>query len=272
MRSSSFLLALTALQLCGCASYVNYSPLARLERSIIYQPRDFPAELAGKKLPFEEVNFVSTDGTKLHGWFVDHPDAIGVALFCHGNAGNIVSRGESLLLLNERHRLAVMTFDYRGYGKSEGKPTETGILADARAARKWLADRKAIREQDIILMGRSLGGGVAVDLAADDGARGLVLASTFTSLPAVANDHIRLLPASLLMTQRFDSLSKIKNYNGPLLQSHGDADALIPIEQARELFDAAPGAKRFVVIPGGEHNSPQTEEYRLALDEFLKSL
>jgi fermentation-respiration switch protein FrsA (DUF1100 family) len=201
-----------------------------------------------------------------------HPKPRAVALFCHGNAGNIVSRGELLWILNQRHGLAVMTFDYRGYGKSEGKPSERGILQDARAARTWLASRAGVAEADIVLMGRSLGGAVAVDLAARDGARGLVLASTFSSLPAVAAHHVPWALPSLNMTQRLNSAKKIRDYFGPLLQSHGDADELIPIELGRKLFDAAPGPKRFIVLPGAGHNDPQTEEYRLALDEFIASL
>lgn len=273
MSQIAKLLSLVSLaMLSGCASINMVRPLAKLERSIIYQPAEFPSELADKKIPFEDVEFESADKTKLHGWFVDHPNPVAVALFCHGNAGNIASRAGSLMTLNQRHGLAVMTFDYRGYGKSEGQPTEAGLLADARAARAWLAKRTGVPEQEIVLMGRSLGGAVAVDLAAQDGARGLVLASTFPSLPAVANDKFPLLPTSLLMTQRFESLTKIKNYRGPLLQSHGDADELIPIDQGRMLFAAAKGRKRFIVIPNGKHNDPQSEEYRVAFEEFLQSL
>lgn len=266
---NSLLLSFMSLVMSGCASL---SPTVVLEKKLIYQPTPFPAELEGQEIPFEEVNFHAGDRTSLHGWFADHPDPVGVALFCHGNGGNIASRGDSLMILNRRHRLAIMAFDYRGYGKSEGSPNEAGILSDARAARKWLAVRKQIPEQDVILMGRSLGGAVAVDLASKDGARGLVLASTFTSMPEVAKGIMPLVPARLIMTQRFNSLKKIENYHGPLLQSHGDADQLIPIEQGQRLFDAAPGKKNFIVIPNGGHNDPQTEEYRKALDEFLSEL
>lgn len=250
----------------------RFSPLATLEKNLVYHPTSYPSELEGEPLPFEEARFQSDDGTELHGWFMDHPEPIAIALFCHGNAGNIASRGDSLMILNRHHRLAVMAFDYRGYGKSKGRPTENGILADARAARKWLAKRKGVREQDIVLMGRSLGGAVAIDLAAKDGAKGLVIASTFTSLPDVAQEAFPMLPARILMTQRFNSLAKIKDYHGPLLQSHGDADVLIPISLARELHAAAPGRKQFIPIPGGRHNDPQPEEYRIALDAFLREL
>ena len=192
----------------GCQALPSSTPLASIERSMVYQPAPFPKELDQKTIPFEEVSFRSQDGTPLHGWFLDHENPKAIALFCHGNAGNIASRGDSLMVLNRRHQMAVMTFDYRGYGKSGGKPDEQGILQDARAARKWLAQRKNISEDDIVIMGRSLGGAVAIDLAAKDGAAGLVIASTFTSLPDVAKSKWPWLPIKLLMTQRFESIKK----------------------------------------------------------------
>jgi len=259
--------------LAGCAWMGPLSPLAPIEHSLLYHPTPFPdARSLPNDLPFEDVWFTSEDGTNLHGWYLGHPQPRAVVLFCHGNAGNIVSRGESLWILNQRHGLAVMTFDYRGYGKSAGRPSERGILQDARAARTWLASRAGVAEADVVLMGRSLGGAVAVDLAARDGARGLVLASTFPSLPEVAAHHLPWALPNLNMTQRLNSAKKIRHYVGPLLQSHGNADELIPIELGRKLFDAAPGPKRFIVIPNGRHNDPQTAEYRTAFDEFIGSL
>jgi fermentation-respiration switch protein FrsA (DUF1100 family) len=223
--------------LSGCS---HYSTLAPLERKLIFRPAPYPQgnwEPGGTV--FEDAWFAAADGTRLHGWFAscDRPRA--VVLFAHGNAGNITSRGMSVEMLRRRHRVTVMAFDYRGFGRSEGKPTEEGILQDARAARKWLAKRTGVAERDIIIMGRSLGGAVAVDLAAKDGARGLVLASTFTSLPDASAHHFPYLAPKLLMHHRLDSLAKIVDYHGPLLQSHGDADRVIPYELGRRLFAAA---------------------------------
>lgn len=257
----------------GCAHMGPLSPLAPLERKMVFHPAPFPeGDWEPRELAYEDAWFEAEDGTRLHGWFVPHPEPSAVVLFMHGNAGNITGRAHTLKILNQRHRLSVLAFDYRGYGRSEGKPSERGMLNDARAARAWLARRTGVAEQDIVLMGRSLGGGVAVDLAAKDGARGLVLASTFTSLPDVGAHHFRWLPTCVLMSLRLDSLSKIKQYPGPLLQSHGDADRVIPYELGVQLFAAAPGQKRFVTIPYGGHNDPQTEQYRIALDEFLAAL
>jgi uncharacterized protein len=262
-----------AILSAGCVSPGLRSPLAAFEQAQIYHPVRYPeGNWQPQGLVFEDAWFTAADGTQLHGWFVPHENPRAVALFAHGNAGNLSHRADTLRILNERHGLAVLIFDYRGYGRSEGTPSEEGLLQDARAARAWLARRTGVAESDIVLMGRSLGGGVVVDLAARDGARGLVLASTFTSLPDVAGHLMPFVPARVLMKNRFDSLSKIVDYDGPLLQSHGDADRVIPYAQGRRLFEAAPGPKRFVTIPGGDHNDPQTEEYRQAFDEFIASL
>ena len=256
----------------GCASLGNLSPLQPVEKSLIYHPTEWPADFAiPENAPVEEAWFTAADGTQIHGLFAEHPNPKGVALVCHGNAGNVADRVGSLSILNQAHQLSVLMFDYRGFGKSDGKPDEQGLYMDARAARKWLAQRAGCEEADVIIMGRSLGGAVAIDLAAKDGAKALVIASTFTSMPEVAKQHAKLLPTGLMMTQRLDSVSKIKNYSGPLLQSHGRDDQLIPIQIGRKLHSAAPGKKRFIEVEGG-HNAPQSPEYRKALEELLNSL
>jgi uncharacterized protein len=268
-------LALLALALAssGCAALGPWSPLAGTERRSIFQPAKYPAgDWNPTTVLIQDANFAAADGTKLHGWYVRHSQPRAHALLLHGNAGNVTLLAETLRILNRRHQLAVLALDYRGYGRSEGKPTEAGVLLDARAARKWLAEKEGIPQSDVVLLGFSLGGGVAVDLAASDGARGLVLASTFTSLPDVAGHHLSWLPMSWLMTMRMNSLEKIKQYRGPLLVSHGDADEVIPYEQGLALFRAANEPKRLVTVSGGKHNDPQPEEYRVALDQFIAEL
>jgi fermentation-respiration switch protein FrsA (DUF1100 family) len=248
-------------------------PLGKLEKSLVFQPAKYPAgNWTPEGLVFEEARFESADGTPLHGWYVPHDRPRAVVLFCHGNAGNVTHRIETLRTLHDRVGVSVMIFDYRGYGQSEGTPSEAGVLADARAARAWLARRTHRDENEIVLLGRSLGGGVAVDLAAADGAGGLVLESTFPSIPEVAASGYPWLPVRSLMRTRFDSLAKIGDYHGPLLQSDGDADTTIPYKLGRRLFDAANEPKQFVTIPGGGHNDPQTPEYYRALIGFLDRL
>jgi len=254
------------------------APLSSVEKSLLFHPTRFPdgnwnprgSNWDRGSLAVEDAWFASSDGTRLHGWYYPHEQARAVVLFCHGNAGNLSHRADLIRYLHDHHKLSVMIFDYRGYGRSEGTPDEPGILADARAARAWLARRAGIAETDIVLMGRSLGGAVAVDLAAADGARGLILESTFTSLPDVAGMKFPF--AGSLIRSRLDSLARIGDYHGPLLQSHGDADRVIPRENGLRLFKAANEPKRLVTIHGADHDHPQSVEYYQALDRFIDSL
>ena len=257
----------------GCAVLGRYSPTAGLESRGIFQPAKYPrGEWNQTAVLARDAHFTAADGTKLHGWYVAHEKPKGHALLLHGNAGNVTLLAETLRTLNRRHNLAVLALDYRGFGKSEGKPSEEGLYQDARAARKWLAEEEHIAETDVILMGVSLGGAVAVDLAAREGARGLVLVNTFTSLPAAAQHQAPWLPMGLILSTRMSSLAKITEYHGPLLISHGDADEVVPFDQGQALYEAAPGPKKFITARGAKHNDPQSEEYRVALDEFIAGL
>lgn len=238
-------------------------------------PFDGSADWQADGIARQDIFFSSADGTKLHGWYFPHESPRAVVLFSHGNYGNITHR---LDLAQRLHHLGVATFlfDYRGYGRSEGQPKEKGVLADARAARTRLAELAGVDESEIVLMGRSLGGGVAVDLAAHDGARGLILQSTFTSIPDVAAIHYPFFPVRTLMRTQFDSLHKIADYQGPILQSHGNRDRTIPYEQGVQLFAAAGTSegvpREFFTIEGGDHNDPQPRTYYERLDWFLDQL
>jgi fermentation-respiration switch protein FrsA (DUF1100 family) len=243
---------------------------------MLYQPS--PAHVGewgdAKARGFEEVDFESHDSTKLHGWFYDHPKRQAVVLFLHGNGGNVATWAEPVRELAVQHRLSVFLFDYRGYGKSEGAPTEAGLGDDAAAARAWLANRTGVSEESIVLFGRSLGGAVAVDAATSGPPpRGLVLVSTFTSAPKVAAHHMPWLPAGLVMSQRFPSESRIKAYEQPLLIAHGDADRVIPFAQGEKLFEAAGSEdKQFVRLRGRDHNDPLSQGFHDAFDAFLSGL
>lgn len=243
------------------------------EEKLIFIPKNFPDDdwkLDG--LEHEDVHFTASDGTKLHGWYIPHPQPKAVVLFAHGNAGNITHRELLLRAMHNRLKLSVLIFDYRGYGHSEGSPTERGVLDDARAARTWLAQKTGLKETDLVLMGESLGGAVAVDLAADGGARGLILENTFTSLPEVGAYHYSWLPVRLFMRSKLDSLSKIGKYHGPLLMVHGNSDTIVPIAFGRRLFEAANEPKQLVVIPHGNHNDGRTPTFYTAAEKFLDTL
>jgi fermentation-respiration switch protein FrsA (DUF1100 family) len=240
---------------------------------LIFFPVVYPeGEWEPAGLEFEDAWFEAADGTRLHGWYVPHQRPRAVVLFAPGNAGNLTYRADRLRWLHRRLGLSVMIFDYRGYGRSAGRPNEAGILADARAARRWLAERTGVAEDRIVLLGESLGGGVMVDLAAKDGARGLILENTFTSLPDAGAYHYPLLPVRAMMRNRMDSLSKIKSYHGPLLACHGDADQIVPFELGERLFAAANEPKRFVRLPGHDHNDPLPAAWYDAIDAFIDTL
>ncbi len=244
-----------------------------LEESLIYFPSKYPeGDWKPRGLEFEDAWFQAADGIKLHGWYVPREKPAAIILFCHGNAGNVTDRADILEILHNVVGASVLVFDYRGYGRSAGKPNEKGILSDARAARAWLANREKIAEKDIVVMGESLGGAVAVDLAAKDGAKGLVLIGTFTSAPDIAAYHYPLLPVRLLMHTRLDALGQIANYKGPLLDMHGQADTIVPFQFGKKLFDAANEPKQLLVFPHHDHNDPPPDKFFEALEDFLKKL
>ena len=246
------------------------------ENSLLYPAPRFPhpyGDWQAAYLPHEEVELASADGTQLHGWFVPHPRPRGELLYLHGNGDCLGFLGQYLKQLSEQQQVNLLAIDYRGYGKSAGKPSEAGILADGDAAQKWLAQRTGRQPGDVILMGRSLGGCVAVDLAAKNGARGLILQNTTTSMPDAAGRIYWFLPVQWLMKNRYDSLSKIVRYHGPLLQSHGTADDLIPFALGQQLFAAAPGSsKQFITLEGTGHNDSEPSTYDEALFAFIGSL
>ena len=224
-------------------------------------------------MEYEDAFFASDDGTQLHGWYCEHSSARAHVLLCHGNGENVAQMRPFLDELRAEYQISVFAFDYRGYGRSEGKPHEAGVIADGHAAQAWLAQRAGIEPDQVVILGRSLGGGVAVDLAARNGARGLVLERTFTSLPDAAARLYPWIPVRLLMRNKFDSLSKMSQYAGPLLQSHGTSDTIVPFDLGQQLFAASPSdRKHFVAMPGVGHNGPSTFEYLAALQEFFQAL
>ena len=244
-----------------------------LEESFIFFPTRYPeGDWQPPGLDFEDAWFEAADGIRIHGWYVPHDRPRGVVLFAHGNGLNLTDRADVVRVLHDRVGVSVLIFDYRGYGRSQGSPDEQGVLADARAARQWLARREAVAETDVVLLGRSLGGAVAVDLAAEGGARALVLESTFSSMPDLAAYHYPWLPVRLMMRTRFDSIGKIAAYHGPLLQSHSEADTIVPYRFGRRLFDAANQPKQFITLRGRDHNDPQPPDYYDALVAFLDGL
>jgi fermentation-respiration switch protein FrsA (DUF1100 family) len=242
-----------------------------MERRLIYPaPSLARGDWQATDPPHEDVWFESADGTKLHGWFVPHSSPKRAVLYCHGNGEHVAIDARLARVLRDELQASIFVFDYRGYGKSEGTPHEAGCIADGRAARDWLARRVGVRPNELVLLGHSLGGGVAVALAAESGAKALVVENTFSSIVDVAADSVWWLPVRLVMRNRYDSVSRIRNYHGPLFQTHGALDELIPIEFGRRLFAAAPSKiKRFLEADGLGHDDGPADHYYGELAAFL---
>jgi uncharacterized protein len=225
-------------------------------------------------LTAEDVSLTLNDGTAIHAWWCPGRDGMdagrdGAILYCHGNAGNLSYRAYPILELQRFLRLPVFIFDYPGYGRSSGKPSEKGCYASADASYDWLVREKAARPERILLFGESLGGAVAVELALGRPHRALVLARTFTSIPDMARVQFPILPIGRFVRNRFDSLAKIDRCPGPTFIAHGDCDQLIPYRQSVRLFEKAKEPKRFFSMAGCDHNVPLPPSFYQALRDYL---
>lgn len=250
------------------------SMLMLLERFLVYPaPSKTQGDWNAQSYGAQDVSFQSADGTKLHGWYFEHPTPRAHVLFCHGNGEHVGYLGQEMLEMAEHFRISIFAFDYRGYGKSEGKPFEQGVIEDSIAAQQWLADQANIKPTDIVLHGRSLGGGVAVNLAGNVGARALIAERTFHSMVAIGAGQYPFLPVRWVMRNRYPSVEHIQKFDGTLLQLHGDADTLVPIESAEQLFAACPSVKKsFIKVPGMGHGDSTPSEFYAAIESMLESL
>ena len=247
-----------------------------LDRMMIYFPeRGLTATPDSVGLAYEDVNLTASDGTLIHGWRIPGRSNV-TLLWFHGNAGNISHRLDNILALNQRLGVGVFIIDYRGYGLSEGKPSERGIYMDAEAAIAYLtSDIGLDPEREIVLFGRSLGAGVAVEMGVRHRFRGVILESGFTSIREMAESSGSLLPipiALALFEARYDSVSKIGRVESPVMILHGDRDDTVPYRMAEKLYGAASDPKTLYPIRGASHNDTVYvggEAYLRALEEFI---
>lgn len=224
-------------------------------------------------LSFEEVTLTTADAVRLHGWWVPAPNARLTLLHFHGNAGNISHRLQLLQLFHELG-LNVLLFDYRGYGRSDGRPTEAGLQQDAAAAWSYLTQHRGLAPEDIVLHGQSMGGPFAAWLAGRARPAALVLESTFTSVPDMAAQLYGWLPARWLARLRLDTLSALAEVRCPVLVIHSRADEIIPYAHGERLYAAAREPKRQLAI-GGDHNAgfwTSRDAYAAGLRDFLATL
>lgn len=223
-------------------------------------------------LPFEDVDLTTDNGIGIHGWHVRANGARWTVLFLHGNGGNISHRLDTLRIF---HGLGVDTLiiDYPGYGMSAGEPDEQGTYDAAMAAWNYLSTNAADPGR-IVVFGRSLGGVVAVWLAARVEPAGLILESTFTSLDAMARHHYPFLPVGLISRYDYDALSMAQDISTPVLGIHSSDDEIVPYELGSRLYAALPGSKRFLTIRGGHNDGflVTGPDYTSGLKQFLESL
>jgi len=214
-------------------------------RDILLSPRTVGLE-------FDDVWLDASPGVRLHGWFVHRAQPKGVALILHGNAGSIALRTDWLRMFHELG-YASLIIDYRGYGRSTGSPSEQGTYEDARAAWDHLTRDKGWASRDIVIVGESLGGAVAAELASRTTARALVLQSTFTSVPDLATQLYPFLPVRWLSRFDYGTLAYLRAVAVPVLVAHSPADEIVPFSQGRALYEQAREPKRFIELSGG-HN------------------
>jgi fermentation-respiration switch protein FrsA (DUF1100 family) len=266
-----YLLLASVVIYCALALYVFL-----MQPKLIYYPniptRTVEATPAVIGLDYEDVALDTSDGERLHAWFIPHPQARAGLLFAHGNAGNISHRLDSIKLFHDLG-LNVLIFDYRGYGQSSGKTSENGTYRDADAAWSYLTETRGIKPEKIFLFGRSLGAAVIADLATRVEPAAAIMESAFFSVPDMAATIYPWLPVRWLASYRYDNGDKVTRIKQPLLIIHSRRDEIIPFEQGERLYQSATEPKQFLELRG-RHNDGfyvSREAYVQAMGAFLES-
>lgn len=219
-------------------------------------------------LEYEDVTFVTEDNIKLNGWFIPAEDSRGVIIFCHGNAGNISHRLETIQIFNEL-KLSTFIFDYRGFGVSEGKISEKGTYIDAEAAWNFLIKEKEIPPDKIIVFGRSLGGAIAAWLVHKHNPGALILESTFTSIPDMAAEIYPYFPVRLMCRFKYNANEYLKKVRCPVLIIHSQKDEIVPFSHGQKLFNTANEPKKFLEIRGTHNVMQSMKDYQEGINSFI---
>ena len=252
--------------------------LTLFQRKFIYFPYKLDKEFEFPRYAsqLEEVFITCENGNIINGLYAPGKDTFPTVLIFHGNAGNITHRD---IILQGFNRLgyAVLLIDYQGYGKSEGTPSEKNLYLDGKASLKWLSKEKKVNPEEIVLFGKSLGSGVAVELATQNSFKALILESPFTSIASVARSHFpyKFFPVSLVLIDKFDNAAKIHRVDSPLLITHGTEDTIVDKKEGEKLFKQANMPKELYLIEGGDHNNIQyynAQTYWATIAEWLEGL
>lgn len=246
-------------------------------RLLYFPARGLVGTPAAMGMAYTDVRFQASDGVRLHGWYIPAGEQApagerGTVLFFHGNGGNISGWLSAIVPFRE---LGFDTFliDYRGYGESQGEPSELGTYRDAEAAWRYLTEERGIAADRIVLVGRSLGGAVATWLAERHSPRALILESTFTSVPDLASELYPWLPVRLLVRFRYDTASRLPRVGAPVLIVHSRTDEIIPFHHGQRLFEAARPPRAFLEVQGGHNEGfiPAFHLYEQGVRRFLET-
>lgn len=228
----------------------------RYQDGTLYLPDRYPDgvwEPSAHGLVTEDLWFRTADGVDLHGWWIAHPKAAGTVLYCHGSSGSIAHRVGVFRQL-AKLRVNVLAFDYRGYGRSAGVPSERGLYADVRGAYDHLVGPLGRPAGEILLFGHSLGGAVAIEAARDRPAAGLVVQASFTDIRDMARALHPQLPLHWIARNEFRSVGKVAELTLPKLFIHGTEDGTVPLAVGRRLYEAAAEPKELYVVERAGHN------------------
>ncbi|HWQ69395.1 MAG TPA: alpha/beta hydrolase [Patescibacteria group bacterium] len=265
MTRSFPVLILTLFLAGGCVETLENSFIFFPDKRIAETPRD-------RGLAYEEISFTTQDGLRLNGWWIPGTGSPLTILWFHGNGGNISYRLDNIRLRHDLLGTNIFIFDYRGYGRSEGRASEEGTYHDGDAAIRYLYSRSDVDPTKIIFLGESLGSAVAVEMATRYDCAALILESPFLSIAEMAKVTFPFLPIGSLLQTRYDTLSKIGQVRAPLLIVHGENDEIVPFRHGQRLFEAASEPKEFYSIKGARHNDLYLvggTAYLETLDRFL---
>lgn len=226
------------------------------------------------ELPVRDVELTAADGNRIHAWFAAPANwrpADGAVLYSHGNGGNLSWRAGTVRRWRDATARAVLIYDYPGYGKSNGSPNEASCYAAAEAAHAWLVQEQQVPADEVVLLGSSMGGAMATELAARHSGRLLVLINSFTSFPDMAAVRFPWLPARWLVRNRFDNLGKLAGIGCPVLVAHAEEDRVVPYTQGVRLFEQARQPKRFFSLPDHPHMHPRRPEFFAAVRDILQA-
>jgi len=261
------ILVAVALGYAGIAGWLYLA-----QESFVYFPdRKLVATPASAGLAYEAVTLTTDDGVRLSGWYIPAPKSRGTLLFSHGNAGNISHRLESIRQFHDLG-LDVFIYDYRGYGESEGKPSEEGTYRDAEAAWRYLTETRRVAPERLVYFGRSLGAGVASWLATRHPPRALIVESAFTSVPDFGAEVYPWLPVRWLARLQYPTRKNLRSVHAPVLVIHSRNDEIIPFRHGEALFVAANEPKEFLEIRGGHNDGflVSGKRYTEGIDAFLR--